>query len=144
MAFAIGLIVLLALILWVLLDGSLRIWQTEGLSFLVGTQWNPVPGREEYGALPFIYGTVVTSITAIVLAVPVSVSLALLLNEGPIGWLRHTLAVLVDLLAAIPSVVYGLWAVFVMLPVFDHHVEPFLTATIGKVPVIGALFQGNP
>jgi phosphate transport system permease protein len=144
MAIAVGLIVLLALILWVLLDGSARIWQTYGLSFLVGTDWNPVVGREQYGALPFIYGTVVTSMIALVLAVPVSVSLALLLNEGPVGWIRHTLAVLVDLLAAIPSVVYGLWAVFVMLPIFDHHVEPFLTSTIGHVPVIGALFQGNP
>jgi phosphate transport system permease protein len=143
-AFAFGLIVLLGAILFVLADGSARIWAAHGLGFLTGTQWNPVIGREQYGALPFIFGTIVTSVIALVLAVPVSVGLAILLNEGPAGWVRNALAVFVDLLAAIPSVVYGLWAVFVMMPVFDHRVEPFLTSTIGKVPVIGALFQGVP
>jgi phosphate transport system permease protein len=86
----------------------------------------------------------VTSAIAIVLAVPVAVGLALLLNEVPSGWLRNPLAVFVDLLAAIPSVVYGLWGLFVMKPVFDHTVEPFITKTIGRVPGIGVLFRGNP
>jgi phosphate transport system permease protein len=144
LGFALGLVLLLALILFVLVNGSWRIFASSGLGFLTGTNWNPVLGRESYGALPFIFGTVVTSVIAIVLAVPVSVGLALLLNEGAIGWFRNVLAVLVDLLAAIPSVVYGLWAVFVMLPVFDNRVEPLLSATIGKVPVIGDLFHGNP
>jgi phosphate transport system permease protein len=103
-----------------------------------------VVGREQFGALSFIYGTLVTAAIAIVLGVPVSVGLAILLNEGPSGWIRNVLAVFVDLLAAIPSVVYGLWAVFVMLPVFDRHVEPFLTSTVGTVPLIGGLFKGNP
>src|SRR5207244_2289706 len=106
--------------------------------------WNPVFGREEFGALPFIFGTLVTAAVAIVLAVPVAVGLAILLNEVTSGWLRNPLAVLVDLLAAIPSVVYGLWGLFVMKPVFDHTVEPFLTRTVGRVPLIGALFRGNP
>jgi len=74
----------------------------------------------------------------------VAVGLALLMNEARIGWFANPLAVFVDLLAAIPSVVYGLWGLLVMKPVFDHTVEPFLTKTIGKVPVIGALFRGNP
>jgi phosphate transport system permease protein len=86
----------------------------------------------------------VTSAIAIALAVPVAIGLALLLNEVHSGWIRDPLAVFVDLLAAIPSVVYGLWGLFIMKPVFDHTVEPFLTGTIGKVPVIGALFRGNP
>src|SRR5207249_3084682 len=89
-------------------------------------------------------GTLVTSAIAIALAVPVAVGLALLLNEVRLGWVRNPLAVFVDLLAAIPSVVYGLWGLFILKPVFDHTVEPFLGATIGKVPVIGALFHGNP
>ncbi len=144
LAIAFGLILLLGAIVFVLADGSTRIWSTYGLGFLTGTDWNPVAGRESFGALPFIYGTIVTSVVALILSVPVSVGLAILLNEGSAGWVRNTLAVFVDLLAAIPSVVYGLWAVFVMLPIFDRHVEPVLTSTLGKVPVIGTLFQGTP
>ncbi len=141
---AAGLIVLLAVMLWVLASGGYRAFARFGLRFLTGRNWNPVFGREEFGALPFIFGTLVTSAVAIALAVPVAVGLAILLNEVTSGWLRNPLAVFVDLLAAIPSVVYGLWGLFVMKPVFDHTVEPFLTRTIGRVPGIGALFRGNP
>jgi phosphate transport system permease protein len=141
---AVGLVGLLALLIWQLADGGARALARFGLHFLIGRNWNPVLGRESFGALPFIFGTVVTSAIAIVLAVPIAVGVALLLNEIPSGWLRNPLAVLVDLLAAIPSVVYGLWALFIMLPIFDRHVEPMLTRTVGKVPLIGALFRGNP
>jgi phosphate transport system permease protein len=139
---AVGLIALLALLLYELSIGGWRAFSKFGFGFLTGKNWNPVFGREQFGALPFIFGTLVTSAIAIVLAVPVAVGLALLLNEVRTGWIRDPLAVFVDLLAAIPSVVYGLWALFIMKPVFDHRVEPFLTATIGKVPVIGILFRG--
>jgi phosphate transport system permease protein len=144
LAMAAGLIVLLAVMLWVLASGGYRAFARFGLHFLTGRNWNPVFGREEFGALPFIFGTLVTAAVAIALAVPVAVGLAVLLNEVTSGWLRNPLAVFVDLLAAIPSVVYGLWGLFVMKPVFDHTVEPFLTRTVGRVPVIGALFRGNP
>jgi phosphate transport system permease protein len=139
---AFGLIALLVLILWVLASGGARAFARFGIHFLIGRNWNPVFGREQFGALPFIFGTLVTSAIAIVLAVPVSIGVALLLNEVRQGWLRNPLAVLVDLLAAIPSVVYGLWGLFIMQPVFDHRVEPFLTSTIGRLPLIGALFRG--
>jgi phosphate transport system permease protein len=142
--FAVGLIGLLLLLVADLAIGGSRAFEAFGLKFLTGRNWNPVFGREEFGALPFIFGTVVTSTIALVLATPVAVGLALLLNEMPIGWIRNPLAVFVDLLAAIPSIVYGLWGLFVMKPVFDHTVEPFLTRTVGKIPVVGALFQGNP
>src|SRR3989441_2597048 len=141
---ALGLIALLALMLWDLSVGGFRAFRDFGIHFLTGRNWNPVFGREQFGALPFIFGTLVTSSVAIVLAVPVAVGLAILLNEVHSGWLRDPLAVFVDLLAAIPSVVYGLWGLYVMKPVFDHRVEPFLTKTVGKIPVIGALFRGNP
>jgi phosphate transport system permease protein len=140
---AVGLVALLALMLYVLASGGSRAFGKFGLQFLTGRNWNPVFGREQFGALPFVFGTLVTSAVAIVLAVPVAVGLALLLNEVRSGWLRNPLAIFVDLLAAIPSVVYGLWGLFIMKPVFDHSVEPFLTRTIGSVPVIGRLFQGN-
>src|SRR6266496_1891990 len=142
LAMAAGLIVLLAVMLWVLASGGYRAFAKFGLRFLTGRNWNPVFGREEFGALPFIFGTLVTSAVAIALAVPVAVGLAILLNEVTSGWLRNPLAVFVDLLAAIPSVVYGLWGLFGMKPVFDHTIEPFLTKTVGAVPAIGGLFRG--
>jgi len=92
--------------------------------------------------LPFIFGTLVTSAIAVVLAGPIAVGLALLLNEVR-GWIRNPLASFVDLLAAIPSVVYGLWGLFVLKPLFDRTIEPALQATLGKVPVLGAVFRGN-
>jgi phosphate transport system permease protein len=139
----VGLIVLLAFLLVKLTVGAWPTFQRWGFGFFTGTTWNPVSGREVYGALPFIFGTLVTSLIAIVLAVPVAVGLALLLNQVPMR-IANPLAVFVDILAAIPSIVYGLWALFVLKPVLDSTVEPFLTATLGKVPVIGALFQGKP
>ena len=138
-----GLIVLLAALIFVLISGSVRVWARFGLGFITGTSWNPVTGRELFGALPFIYGTLVTSAIAMILAVPVSVGLALLMNELRSGWLRNPLASFVDVLAAIPSIIYGLWGLFVLRPILDRDVEPFLTATIGKVPLVGLLFRGN-
>jgi phosphate transport system permease protein len=140
---AAGLLVLLALLLYELVSGGWRTFSRFGFGFLVGRAWNPVVGREDFGALPFIFGTVVTSAVAIVLAVPIGVGLALLLNEVR-GWIRNPLASFVDLLAAIPSVVYGLWGLFVLKPLFDAHVEPVLGSTIGKIPLLGVLFHGNP
>jgi phosphate transport system permease protein len=137
------LIGLLVALLLVLLEGAAPTFQEFGLRFFVGTTWNPVTGREEFGALPFIFGTLVTSAVAIVVAVPISVGVALLLNEIRRS-VANPLAVFVDVLAAIPSVVYGLWGLFVLKPLFDDHVEPFLIATIGRAPVIGALFDGKP
>jgi phosphate transport system permease protein len=138
---SLGLIGLLAFIVVVFSGDAVKVFDAFGLHFLTGRNWNPV--TDEFGALPFIVGTLVTSALAIILAVPVSVGLALLLNEASTGWIRNVLAVFVDLLAAIPSVVYGLWGIFILLPIFDHHVEPFLVHTLGRVPVIGTLFAPN-
>jgi phosphate transport system permease protein len=140
---ALGVIALLLGMLFVMTSGAWRAFSRFGPSFLTGRDWNPVAGRESFGALPFIFGTVVTSTIAIVLAVPVGVGLALLLNELG-GWVRNPLASFIDLLAAIPSVVYGLWGLFVLVPFINAHVEPSLTSTLGRVPVLGSLFQGNP
>jgi len=138
---SIGLIGLLVLIIAVFSADARRIFHSLGLGFITGKNWNPV--TNSFGALPFILGTLITSALAIVLAVPVAVGLALLLNEAAGGWLRNVLAVFVDLLAAIPSVVYGLWGVFVLLPIFDQHVEPFLVHTLGRIPLVGSLFSPN-
>ncbi|HEV8089696.1 MAG TPA: phosphate ABC transporter permease subunit PstC [Actinomycetota bacterium] len=140
---SVGLVVMLALLLWVLADGGWRAIREFGLHFIIGRDWNPVAGRETYGALPFIFGTVVTSLIAMVIAMPIGVGVALFLNESGSSWIKNPLAVLVDLLAAIPSVVYGIWGLFVLVPLFDHTVQPWMSASIGKVPIIGGLFTFN-
>jgi phosphate transport system permease protein len=139
-----GLILLLIALLFVLLQGSQRVFSAFGFGFLTGTNWNPVAGHVSFGALPFIYGTLVTSAVAVVIAVPVSVGIALLLNEVSSGWIRNPLATFIDVLAAIPSIVYGLWGLFVLKPFLDKYIEPFLQDTLGKIPVIGHVFSGNP
>jgi phosphate transport system permease protein len=139
---AAGLIGLLALLLWSLAQGAAPAFARFGLSFFTGRQWDPV--SNVFGALPYIYGTLVTSAIALVLALPVSVGLALLLNEVRSKLVRNPLTVLVDLLAAIPSIVYGLWGLFVMAPFLNRYLAPALADTLGKVPVLGALFVQTP
>jgi phosphate transport system permease protein len=136
---AVGLLVLLALIVWNLSANGSRAFSRFGFGFITGREWDALTNH--FGALPYIFGTLVTSTIAIALAVPISVGLALLVNEIQVGWVRNPLTVLVDLLAAIPSVVYGLWGLFIMAPIFDKHVEPFLYRTVGKIPGLGVLFH---
>lgn len=109
-----------------------------GLSFLVKSVWDPVSG--EFGALPFIYGTLVSSFTALILAVPLSLGVALFLSELAPRWLERPLSFLVELLAAIPSIVYGLWGIFVLVPWLRVSVEPALSKMFGILP----LFRGAP
>lgn len=107
-----------------------------GLHFLVSTDWDPV--NDVYGAAPFIYGTTVSSLVALTLAVPLSLGVGLCLSELAPDWLSHKLGFMVELLAAIPSVVYGLWGIFVLGPWLRDYLEPFLSRYFGFVP----LFQG--
>lgn len=107
-----------------------------GLGFLTSSDWNPV--RDQYGALPFIFGTVVSSLLALCISVPISLGIAIYLSELADGRLRTPMGFLVELLAAVPSVVYGLWGIFVLAPWLRESVEPFLEKTLGFLP----LFQG--
>ena len=141
LALGLGLILLLAFMLIELTTGAWRAFSAFGLHFFVGTDWNPVAGRQSFGALPFMFGTMMTSFVAVALAVPIGVGLALFLNQVR-GAFANPLAVFIDILAAIPSIVYGLWGVFVLLPWLDR-IEPFLTNTIGRIPVVGRLFDGK-
>jgi phosphate transport system permease protein len=109
-----------------------------GLRFITGRDWDPV--REFFGALPFIYGTVVSSLLALVIAVPVSLGVAIYLAELAPLWVRRPLGFVIELLAAIPSVVYGLWGIFVLAPWLRGTVEPALERTLGFLP----LFRGTP
>ncbi|KGI77335.1 phosphate ABC transporter permease subunit PstC [Oleiagrimonas soli] len=110
--------------------------------FLTTSDWNPVENK--YGALGPIFGTLVTSIIAIVIAVPVSFGIALFLSEIAPSWLRTPVATAIELLAAIPSIIYGMWGLFVFVPFMADHVEPKLSDTLGQLPIIGALFDGPP
>lgn len=109
-----------------------------GLGFVTGTEWDPV--RDQFGALPFIYGTMVSSLLALAIAVPISIGVAIYLAEFAPGWIRGPLGVLVELLAAIPSVVYGLWGMFVLVPWLRNVLQPMLAGTFGFLP----WFRGTP
>ncbi len=109
-----------------------------GLGFFVGSTWDPVQGV--FGALPFVYGTVVSSVFALLLAVPLALGVAIFLAELAPAWVRDPVSFLVELLAAIPSVIYGLWGLFVLAPWLRTAVEPRLVQTLGFLP----LFQGPP
>jgi phosphate transport system permease protein len=117
------------LILVELISGSKLTIQKFGLPFFFGSAWDPVNGN--FGALPFIYGTVVSSILSLIIAVPLAIGLAIFLTEMCPTWLRGTLAFFTELLAAIPSVVYGLWAIFVLIPPLRQYVNPVLIKTLG-------------
>lgn len=125
-----------------MLWGGLDTLRTFGAGFFFGTEWNPV--EREFGAAAAIYGTVVTSLIAIALAVPVSFGIALFLTEVAPAWLRTPVASAIEVLAGIPSIIYGMWGLFVLVPLMGRHVNPWLDANLGDVPVLGALFSGPP
>jgi len=116
-------------VLWELIDKSRLSLHQFGLGFFVGHDWDPV--EEKFGAMPFIYGTLVSSFLALLMAVPLSVGVAVYVTEMCPMRLRAIISFLVELLAAIPSVIYGLWAIFVLAPLLRDYVEPFLAKTLG-------------
>ena len=113
-----------------------------GLGFLTSTQWDPV--KEEFGGLVMIYGTLITSFIALLIAVPVSFGIALFLTELSPAWLKRPLGTAIELLAAVPSIVYGMWGLLVFSPVLSTYVQQPLQALFGGVPYLGALFAGPP
>jgi len=133
---------LLAAILVSLAIGSQLTLEKYGFSFLRSSEWNPV--TEEFGALVPIYGTVVTSLIAMVIGVPVSFGIAIFLTELSPNWLKRPLGTAIELLAAIPSIIYGMWGLFVFVPIFQSFLQPALISTVGNVPFFGALFAGPP
>lgn len=125
--------------LLILID-SLPTIRTFGLAFLVTTQWDPV--HAAFGAGAYLFGTLVTTAIAILLAAPAAIGAAIFLTEYAPPRLRGPLAFLIELLAYIPSIVYGLWGLFVLVPLFRSEIDPLLQRTIGPLPVVGALFSG--
>jgi phosphate transport system permease protein len=134
--------VTLAAIVTLLAAGSWPAITRYGAAFLTTSVWDPV--HLVFGAAAYVYGTLVTTAAAIVLAVPVAVGSAIFLTEFAPRALRGALAGLIELLAYIPSIVYGLWGVFVLVPVMRSIVEPALQASAGRLPLVGRLFSGPP
>jgi phosphate transport system permease protein len=129
---------ILVLIVYELVSRSSLSWHAFGFKFFAGSDWNPV--SEQFGALPFIYGTLVSSLLALIIAVPLAVGVAVFTTEMCPAALRGSLSFFVELLAAIPSVIYGLWAMFVLVPLLSAYVQPFLAKTLGWT----GLFVGPP
>ena len=112
------------------------------LAFITRNIWNPV--SNEFGAPSAIYGTLVTSALAMIFALPVSFGIAVFLTELAPGWLKRPVGIAVELLAAIPSIIFGIWGLFVLAPLLQEHVEPWMDGHLGNLPLVGALFQGAP
>jgi phosphate transport system permease protein len=129
---------LVGLIVYQLLTKSSLSWHAFGFKFFFSSDWDPV--NDQYGALPFVYGTIVSSILALIIAVPLAVGVAVFITEMSPPWLRGPLAFTTELLAAIPSVIYGLWAIFVLVPLLRLYVEPWLARYFGW----SGLFEGQP
>lgn len=132
-----SILLVVAAIVFMMVDNSMPTIKRFGIGFLFGSEWRP--SQEIFGALPFVYGTVVSSLIAVILAVPVSIGVAVFLVEQAPVRIAKPIAFMVELLAAIPSVVYGLWGIFVLAPFIREYVGPALQSTLGFLP----LFQGR-
>jgi phosphate transport system permease protein len=130
-----------AIIVSLAIGGALSM-KEFGFAFLWTEEWDPV--QEKFGALVPIVGTLVTSAIALAIAIPASFGIAIFLTELSPVWLRRPLGTAIEMLAAIPSIIYGMWGLFVFAPLFQSHVQPLLQATLGKVPGLSALFSGPP
>jgi len=141
-AAAILVLIILSGVIIALIKGSLPALQAFGLNFLIEERWNPV--TEKFGALAPIYGTLVTSFIAMLIAVPLGLLIALFLTELCPMWLRRPIGIAIELLAGIPSIIYGIWGLFVFAPFLQRTLQPALIDSFDDVPFLGALFAGPP
>jgi phosphate transport system permease protein len=139
---AISVLVILGGVMFSLVVGSLPALREFGFEFLTTQRWNPV--TEKFGALAPIYGTIVTSFIAMLIAVPVGLLIATFLTELCPLWLRRPIGIAIELLAGIPSIIYGIWGLFVFAPFLQETLQPFLINAFGNIPVLSALFEGPP
>ena len=144
LTFLFALLVLLILggVIVALVEGALPALGTFGVAFLFSDVWNPV--TEQFGALAPIYGTLVTSAIAMLVGIPVAFGVAVFITEICPIWLKRPLATMIELLAAIPSIIYGIWGLFVFAPFVQQYIQPNLIDSLGQIPGFGALFAGPP
>jgi phosphate transport system permease protein len=141
-AAAVAILIILGGIILALIKGALPAFQAFKLDFLFSEHWNPV--TEQFGALAPIYGTLITSLIAMMLAVPIGIMIAIFLTELCPRWLRRPIGIAIELLAGIPSIIYGIWGLFVFAPFLQSHVQPLLINLFGNVPLLSSLFAGPP
>jgi phosphate transport system permease protein len=141
-SFAFLVFALLAAIMVSLLYGSRQSIAAHGIAFLWTNDWDPV--QNVYGALVPVVGTVLTSLIALAIAVPISFGIAMFLTELSPTWLRRPLGTAIEMLAAIPSIIYGMWGLFVFVPIFQEYVQPYLIAFFEPIPVLNQIFAGPP
>jgi len=142
LAAAILVLTLLGGVVVTLLKGAWPAFARFGFGFVTSEVWNPVTNK--YGALAPVYGTLVTSLIAMLFAVPISLGIAIFLTELAPSWLKRPVGIAIELLAAVPSIIFGIWGLFVLAPILQRHVQPALIDWLGPLPVIGKLFQGPP
>ena len=142
--FTIVVLAILGGIIFYLAEGSVLAFRTYGLGFLYTSVWNPGAEPMKFGSLAPVYGTVMTSIIAMVIGVPLSFGVAIFITELCPTWAKRSLSTAIELLAGIPSIIYGMWGLFTVVPILQEHVQPFLIATLGHAPLIGSLFAGPP
>ncbi|QJE02899.1 phosphate ABC transporter permease subunit PstC [Massilia forsythiae] len=138
--FAASVLVVLVGIIISLAIGAAPAFREFGPAFIASAEWDPV--NDKFGALIAITGTLATSVIALLVAFPISFGIALFLTEICPAWLRRPMGMAVELLAGVPSIIYGMWGLFVFAPIFGDHVQPLLKHTLGVLPVVGPLFQG--
>ena len=135
-------IIILAILVELVRQSSLSISHFGIWKFLSSTDWNPV--KESFGALTNIYGTILATTLSLVLSIPVAIGIAIFVTEISPNSLKGPIGMAIELLAAIPSIIYGMWGLFTLSPIMSAHIEPFLKKIFADVPVIGVLFQGTP
>lgn len=123
-------------------ESSLALGKFGFFKFLVSTDWNPV--TEKFGAATSIYGTCVTTVLALLISIPVSIGIAIFVTEIAPDFLKGPIGIAIELLAAIPSIIYGMWGLFTLTPIMMKYIEPALQKSLGNVPLVGILFQGTP
>jgi len=140
---AFSVIIITAGIFLVLFKESLPAMNRFGFEgFIFSTEWDPV--QESFGALPSLIGTLITAFLALLLATPIAIGIAIFITEIAPPFLKGIIGTSIELLAAIPSIIYGMWGLFTLAPIMSQYIEPFFQSTLGKVPLIGKLFEGTP
>ena len=140
--FALLVLLILSGVIVALIEGALPALRAFGIGFLFTEVWNPV--TQQFGALAPIYGTLVTSAIAMLVGIPVAFGVAMFITEICPIWLKRPLATMIELLAAIPSIIYGIWGLFVFAPFVQQYIQPAIIDSLGQIPGIGALFAGPP
>ncbi len=138
----VGVLVLLGTIIVLLFIGGLPAFRAFGLNFLVSSQWNPV--TERFGALVSVYGTVASAVLALIMAVPLAFGIAYFLTDLAPQWLRGPVGTAVELLAAVPSIIYGMWGFFVLAPLVSETIKPWLAGSLGRLPGLSGFFAAAP